>query len=164
VVKVEQISKLRLVVPVPEIYVAGIARGTRVGFKVAAYPERTFEGVVERPAHSLDVKTRSMMVELDVLNPDRTLAPGMFADVEWPVSREEASVFVPTTAVVRTSERQFVVRIREGVAEWVDVRRGEVQGELIEVFGEIREGDLVVLRANDEIRPGSRITAKAAAR
>jgi len=164
VVKVEQISKLRLVVPVPEIYVGGIARGTRVGFKVAAYPERTFEGVVERPAHSLDVKTRSMMVELDVVNPDRTLAPGMFADVEWPVSRGEASVFVPTTAVVRTSERQFVVRVRDGVAEWVDVRRGEVQGELIEVFGEIREGDLVVLRANDEIRPGSRVAAKTAAR
>ncbi len=163
VVKVEQISKLRLVVPVPEIYVGGIDRGTRVSFKVAAYPDRTFEGVVERPAHSLDVKTRSMMVELDVLNPDRVLAPGMFADVQWPVTREEASIFVPKTAVVRTSERQFVVRVREGAAEWIDVRRGEVQGDLIEVFGELQEGDLVVLRGSDEIRPGMRISRKTAA-
>jgi membrane fusion protein, multidrug efflux system len=164
VVKLEQVSKLRLVVPVPEIFVGRITRGARVGFKVAAFPDRTFEGVVARPAHSLDVKTRSMMVELDVANPDRLLAPGMFADVQWPVSRGEASVFVPTTAVVRTSERQFVVRVREGVADWVDVRRGEVQGNLIEVFGEIREGDLVVLRGSDEIRPGTRITARAAVR
>ncbi len=161
VVKIEQVSKLRLLVPVPEIYVGGIARGTRARFKVAAYPDQTFEGIVQRPANSLDAKTRSMMVELDVANPDRALAPGMFADVEWPVSRGATTLFVPASAVVRTSERQFVVRVRDGVAEWVDVRRGEVQGELIEVFGGLQEGDMVVRRGNDEIRPGTRITAGA---
>ena len=164
VVKVEQVTTLRLVVPVPEIYVGGITRGTRVGFNVAAFPDRTFEGVVARPAHSLDVKTRSMMVELDVANPDRILSPGMFANAQWPVSRGAVSVFVPTTAVVRTSERQVVVRVREGLAEWVDVRRGEVQGDVIEVFGELQEGEIVVLRGNDEIRPGTRITARTAPR
>jgi Trk K+ transport system NAD-binding subunit len=64
---------------------------------------------------------------------------------------------VPTTAVVRTSERQFVIRVRNGVAEWVDIRRGEVNGNLVEVFGDLREGDVIVPRANDEIRPGTRI-------
>jgi RND family efflux transporter MFP subunit len=164
VVKVEQVSKLRLVVPVPESYVGGIARGAKVHFRVAAFPERTFEGVVERPAYSLDVKTRSMMVELDVANSDRALAPGMFANVDWPVSRGGTTLLVPTTAVVRTTERQFVVRVREGVAEWVDVRRGEVQGDQIEVFGGLREGDNVVRRATDEIRPGTRISASPAVR
>jgi multidrug efflux pump subunit AcrA (membrane-fusion protein) len=108
------------------------------------------------------MKTRSMLVELDVNNARQTLAPGMFAEVRWPVGRAHASLFVPTTAVVRTSERQFVVRVRNGVAEWVDVRRGEVDGDVIEVFGELREGDLVVRRGNDEIRPGTRIAAAAA--
>jgi len=164
VVKIEQVSKLRLVVPVPEIYVGGIARGTRARFKVAAFPGQTFEGVVQRPAHSLDVTTRSMLVELDVANHNRVLAPGMFADVQWPVSRSETTLFVPTSAVVRTSERQFVVRVRDGVAEWVDVRRGEVQGELMEVFGDLQEGETVVRRGDDEIRPGSKIAANAATR
>jgi len=164
VVRIEQVSKLRLLVPVPEIYVGGIARGTRARFKVAAYPDQVFEGVVQRPAHSLDVKTRSMLVELDVANPNRVLASGMFADVEWPVSRGATTLFVPTSAVVRTSERQFVVRVRDGVAEWVDVRRGEVQGELIEVFGDLQEGETVVRRGNDEIRPGTRIAASASMR
>jgi hypothetical protein len=66
------------------------------------------------------------------------------------------------TAVVRTSERQFVVRVRNGVAEWVDVRRGELNGDVIEVFGDLREGDIVVRRGNDEIRPGTKIAAAAA--
>ena len=67
------------------------------------------------------------------------------------------SLFVPTTSVVRTSERQFVVRLRNGAAEWVDVRRGQADGDLVEVFGELREGDVVARRGNDEIRPGTRV-------
>jgi multidrug efflux pump subunit AcrA (membrane-fusion protein) len=105
-----------------------------------------------------------MSVELDVNNPRLRLAPGMFAEVQWPVSRQQSSLFVPTSAVVRTSERQFVVRVREGIAEWVDVRRGEVSGNLIEVFGDLREGDMIVRRGNDEIRPGTPVSSTVAKR
>jgi RND family efflux transporter MFP subunit len=158
VVRLEQVSRLRLTVPVPESYVGSIQRGAPVEFTVSAFPNQVFHGTIARPAHSLDMRTRSMLVELDVDNPRQQLAPGMFADVRWPISRGQASLFVPTTAVVRISERQFVVRVRNGVAEWVDVRRGEVSDGMIEVFGDLREGDIVVRRGNDEIRPGTRIT------
>jgi RND family efflux transporter MFP subunit len=156
--RIEQVSRLRLTVPVPETYVGTIVRGTRVDFRVSAFPDQTFRGIIARPAHTLDMKTRSMLVELEVTNPQLTLAAGMFAEVQWPVSRAGTSLFVPTSAVVRTSERQFVVRVRNGVAEWVDVRRGEVNGSVIEVFGDLREDDVVIRRGNDEIRPGTKIT------
>lgn len=161
VVRIEQVSRLRLTVPVPEMFVGGISRGGRVSFTVAAFPGQTFGGTIARPAHSLDMKTRSMLVELDVSNPKRTLAPGMFAEVRWPISRAQSSLFVPTTAVARTTERQFVVRLRNGAAEWVDVRRGQVNGELIEVFGDLQEGDLVARRGSDEMRPGTRVSVAA---
>jgi RND family efflux transporter MFP subunit len=157
--RIEQVSRLRLTVPVPEAYVGVITKGTNVEFRVSAFPDQTFRGVIARPAYSLDMKTRSMLVELDVNNPKQVLAPGMFAEVQWPVSRTQASLFVPSTAVVRTSERQFVVRVRNGVAEWVDVRRGELNGDVIEVFGDLREGDVVIRRGNDEIRPGTKISS-----
>ena len=159
--RIEQVTRLRLTVPVPETYVGTITRGTKVDFRVSAFPDQIFQGVIARPAHTLDMKTRSMLVELDVNNPNQRLAPGMFAEVQWPLSRRQTSLFVPTTAVVRTSERQFVVRVRNGVAEWVDVRRGELNGDVIEVFGDLRAGDDVVRRGNDEIRPGTRITVTA---
>ena len=159
--RIEQVARLRLTVPVPEAYVGTIARGTKVEFRVSAFPDQTFQGVIARPAHTLDMRTRSMLVELDVNNPKLTLASGMFAEVQWPVSRAQTSLFVPRTAVVRTSERQFVVRVRNGVAEWVDVRRGELNGDVIEVFGDLRVGDDVVRRGNDEIRPGTKITPTA---
>src|SRR5688572_17121305 len=156
--RIEQVARLRLTVPVPEAYVGTITRGAKVEFRVSAFPGQTFQGVIARPAHTLDMRTRSMLVELEVSNPQLTLASGMFAEVQWPVSRAQSSLFVPRTALVRTSERQFVVRVRNGVAEWVDVRRGELDGDAIEVFGELREGDVIVRRGNDEIRPGTKIT------
>jgi len=161
-VQIEQNTRLRLVVAVPEAQVAGIAKGAAVSFTVPAYPGETFEGTIARPSQALDTRTRSMLVELDVSNPQGRLATGMFADVVWPVRRPVSSLLVPTTAVVTTSERTFVIRARAGKAEWVNVRRGSTVGDRVEVFGELREGDEVVRRGNDEIREGSPLAGSAA--
>ena len=161
--RIQQVSRLRLTVPVPEIEVAGVAPGTKVNFTVPAFPGETFSGTVARIGHSLDAKTRTMPVELDVANPAGRLAPGMFPEVSWPTRRPRPSLFVPPSAVAVTTERTFVIRIREGVAEWVDVKRGATMGDLIEVFGNLDVGDQVALRGTDELRAGTRVTVKQAA-
>jgi hypothetical protein len=102
-----------------------------------------------------------MPVELDVLNPDRRLAPGMFPQVTWPATRTQPSLLVPPSAVAVTTERSFVVRIRDGLAEWVDVRKGiahRLDGtDLIEVFGPLASGETLALRGTDELRPGTKL-------
>ena len=120
-----------------------------------AYPERNFSGTVARRAQALDQKTRTMAVELDVMNPDRSLAPGMYAAVKWPVRRSQPALYVPRTSVVTTTERTFVIREKNGKAEWVNVRKGAVDGDLQEVIGELQAGDKVVKRAYDELREGT---------
>ena len=82
-----------------------------------AHGSRVFRGNVARVARSLDTRTRSMPVELDVDNADATLAPGMFPKMTWPVISQPGAVLVPTTAIVTTTERTFVVRVRDGKAE-----------------------------------------------
>src|SRR5438445_2200320 len=159
-VRVETTARLRLVVPVPEKYVAGMAAGAQVEFSVPAYPNQTFSGTVARIAHSVETKTRTMPVELDVDNSRRRLAAGMFPEVLWPVHRSEPTHFVPTSAVARTTEATFVVRIRDGNAEWVNVQIGELDGKMIEVFGDLRDGDQVAVRGTDELRPGTHVVAK----
>jgi hypothetical protein len=66
---------------------------------------------------------------------------------------------VPKTSVVTTTERSFVVRDHTGRAEWVDVRKGVGNGDLVAVIGDLRPGDLVVRRATDELREGTPIEA-----
>jgi membrane fusion protein, multidrug efflux system len=154
--QVDQISHLRLAVAVPEADVAGLVKGMKVDFKVLAFPDRTFAGVIARPAYTLDIKTRTMPVEVDVSNPQRLLAPGMYPSVLWPVERSGASLLVPPTSVVTTTERVFVIRNNNGRAQWVDVRRGPTVGNLVEVSG-LRPGDEIVERGTDEIRDGSEL-------
>jgi membrane fusion protein, multidrug efflux system len=158
---IQEVSHLRLVVAVPEENTGGIVTGAQVEFRVPAYPERVYSGPVARISHALDPKTRTMAVELDVSNRDGSLAPGMYSAVKWPVRRSHPALFVPRTAVVTTTERTFVVRDRNGRAEWVDVRRGAADGDLIEVLGNLQAGDMVVRRATDEMREGAPLRAEA---
>lgn len=160
--QLEQLSKLRLVVAVPEVDLGGIVRGARVSFTVPAYPGETFNGVVARLAHAVDTKTRTMPVEMDVANPAGRLAPGMFPQVAWPVHRRKQSLLVPPTAVVVTTERAFVIRVNQGVTEWVNVSRGASAGGLVEVFGPLKAGELVVRRGSDELREGTKVAVKEA--
>jgi len=158
--RVEKTARLRLVVPVPEKYATGINVGSKVEYSVSAFPSQTFAGTIARVAHSVDVKTRTMPVELDINNSDGRLSSGMFPEVLWPVRRTELTLFVPTSAVARTTEATFVIRVRDGNTEWVNVQTGEIDGKSIEVFGGLLEGDEVAVRGTDELRVGTRVVAK----
>jgi RND family efflux transporter MFP subunit len=155
--RIEAVSRLRLVVPVPEAYTAGIAEGRAVDFTVPAFPGRHFSGTVARLAHTISVKTRTMPVELDVTNESGELAAGAFCEVCWPLERRSPSLFVPTSSVASTLDRTFVVRIKDGKAEWVDVKTGVTTGKLVEVFGDLAAGNQVAVRGTDELRPGAAI-------
>jgi membrane fusion protein, multidrug efflux system len=152
--------RLRLVVPVPEAYTAEMKAGTAVPFAVAAYPGQTFTGTVARIAQSVEVSTRTMAVELDVPNADGRLAPGTFCQARWPIRRAAPSRFVPSTSVASTTDRTFVIRVRGGRTEWVDVRTGLTAGPLIEVFGSLSAGDEVARRGTDELRPGTDVRTR----
>jgi RND family efflux transporter MFP subunit len=157
--RIVDVDRLRLVVPVPEAYTAGLRAGGAVTFTVPAYPSQMFSGTVARVADAIDVKTRTMAVELDVVNRDGRLAPGTFCQVQWPVRRPTPSLLVPSGSVGSTTDRIFVVRVRNGKTEWVDVRTGLASGPFVEVFGDLHVGDTVAARGTDEIRPGTEVRA-----
>jgi membrane fusion protein, multidrug efflux system len=153
--RLEDTSRLRLLVPVPEVSLGMVKTGRSIEFRVASHPGRTFTARVARSAGSLDQKSRTMTVEADVVNRDDALAPGMFPDVSWPVVRAAPALLVPVTAVVTTTERTFVIRVVAGKAEWVTVKKGAVTGDQVEVQGALNVGDIVVRRGTDEIRSGT---------
>ncbi len=162
IVRIVSSVRLRLVIPVPEAYTAGMTSGTALGFSVAAYPGQTFSGTVSRISQAVDVSTRTMAVELDVNNADGRLAPGTFCQVQWPVRRTGSSLLVPSGSVASTTGRTFVIRVRGGRTEWVDVKTGLTSGSLIEVFGDLKPGDDIAIRGTDEIRPGAQVQVKQA--
>jgi multidrug efflux pump subunit AcrA (membrane-fusion protein) len=101
-----------------------------------------------------------MAVELDVNNADGHLAPGTFSQVKWPVHRTVPSLLVPNGSVANTTGRTFVIRVRNGRTEWVDIKTGLTSGPLIEVFGDLKPGDDIAARGTDELKAGAAVQVK----
>ena len=160
IAQVQTLTRHRLVVPVPEYDVAGVPAGTEVSFTVPSFPGRTFHAPIARISGAVDVKTRTMPVELDVRDAKAELSPGAFCEVAWPLRRAYLTLFVPASAVGSDLERTFVIRVRDNRAEWVDVKTGATSANLIEVFGDLREGNQVALRGTDELRPGTQVSPR----
>lgn len=163
IVQIETLTRHRLVVPIPEYDAAGVATGTLVSFSVPSFPGRNFRAPIARISRAVDIKTRTMPVELDVRDPRAELDPGAFCEVTWPVRRAYPTLFVPSTAVTNDLERTFVILVRNDRAEWVDVKTGETSGALIEVFGNLQEGDQVAVHGSDQLRAGAEVTPRVAA-
>ncbi len=153
--KLQQTGHLRLTVPVPETYVGHVVHGASVTFHIAAQPGKSYIAKIARIARALDSQNRTMMVELDAYNKDGTLAPGMYPSVDWPVSSAEPLLLVPSTSVVSTTERTFVITSVNGHAHWVDVRKGTAFGEQVAIRGNVKQGEKVLKRASDEVREGT---------
>ena len=156
--RIRQLELLRIVAPVPEVDTAGVLIGSKVQFSVSAFPGRRFTGSVARISNALDEGTRTMPVELNYLNPDYSILPGMFCKVYWPTRRRESSLFVPVSAVVSTPLSTFICKVQDGMVRWVNVRKGQVMKNMVEIFGNnINVGDQVALRASEELENHTRV-------
>lgn len=153
---VEQ-QRLRLVVSVPETYTQYVNYQTEAGFSVRSLPGQTFKAKVNRLSGALDNRFRSQRTELDVSNADRKLLPGMVAEVTLPMSTSDSSLSVPVQAVLNSTQGVFVIRIENQKAHWVPVTTGRNDAVNIEIIGDLKEGDLVVRHANEEIRDNSEV-------
>lgn len=160
IVQIENLSRLRVVVPVPEAYAAGVEGGQQVTFSVPAYPGRTFHAPIARISHDINQNTRTMQVELDYHNVNAEITPGTFANVDWPIHRRYETLLVPSTSVTTDLQRTFVIRVRQGKTEWVDVTTGLNLNGKVEVFGDLKPGDVIVRNATDSIRSGASVSVQ----
>ncbi|RYF47868.1 MAG: efflux RND transporter periplasmic adaptor subunit, partial [Cytophagaceae bacterium] len=154
----EDSRTLRLTVAIPESFANQLKSKSDVSFTVNAIPERRFNARLARSAESLIEANRAMMAEFDVTNATHELKSGMYAEVTLPVERSAHTLFVPTTAVVSSSEKMFVIRVRNNRAQWVSVQKGNVLDSLVEVFGDLQPGVSIVRTASEEIRDGQAVT------
>lgn len=152
----ENNSNLRLRLPVPEAYTAATPENAKVTFAVDAYPGVHFEALLSRKAGALNPVNRTESWEFIYDNAEKKLKPGMFANCRISFKRSMPSFVVPSSAIVTNQEKQFIIRLNNGKAEWVDTRSGFIVNDSTEVFGALSEGDTIVLRGNDELKPGKK--------
>jgi RND family efflux transporter MFP subunit len=158
VVRIAQISVLRLVLPIPE----SIAATIRLGDPVKVHCDgtnRDYVGKVTRFADALDPQTRTMHTEIDFQNPDGQLLPGMYVVATLaPVQRSNV-LTVPLEAVeVKSKDEGSVLLVNsQNVLEECAIHLGVQASTRVEVTGGLNEGDRVVVGSRNEFRNGMKV-------
>lgn len=155
ILTVQYNKTLRLRVAIPELYVAAVSNGRAIQFSVDAYPEQKFSGMLTRKTETIDPVTRTELWEFEVDNSNHMLKAGVFVNARIDLERNGQSFIIPTSAIATTLERKFVIKVMQGAANWVDVRQGINTDIGVEIFGKLKSGDTLLVKAADDIKPGS---------
>lgn len=150
----QHLEKLRLEVYIPEAYVDKVDLKRPVTFVFNAIPGKENKATISRSANAL-TSLRSEAIEIDVNNKRLELKPGMYAEVKIPLLSEAKSLLIPNNAIVRSTERQYVITVKDGKARLVNIQEGLRTNDSTEVFGELKPGEEILLHATDEIKEGT---------
>jgi len=160
VIKVAQVSILRLRLPVPESLAGFVHIGDTAKIHVQATGEQ-LTGKVVRTTGELDLSTRSLQVEIDMDNRDGKLTPGMYADVTLDIQRSGNGLTIPVEAVDRSQSAPFAFVVnQQGHIEKRTLHLGMETPRFIEVINGLLEGEQVVVANLSSFQPGEAVEAR----
>ena len=171
VVDVVELDPVEIEISIPEIYISYLEVGTIQPIQLEALDGKILEeleqpllGTVVRIVPQADLRSRTFPVKLRVDNPrqgsSHLLKAGMLARVLLAVGKPHPSLLVSKNALVLGGRTPLVFVLKtdaatkETTAHPVEVEIGVADGSLIQVSGELREGDRVVVEGNERLRPG----------
>lgn len=145
---IADLSKLWLLCDVYENKLAQVKLGDFAQIRLTAFPDRLLRGRVGNIFSLLDPATRSVKVRIELDNPDGSLRPGMFATATFDSQSKVARVAIPSSAIFRLHDKDWVF-LPEGKAfRRVEVQAGPPVGTgLLQVLSGVRAGDAVVTNA-----------------
>jgi RND family efflux transporter MFP subunit len=160
VVRLAEVSKLRLVLPIPESAAAQIHLGDPVKARIQAL-NQDFQGKISRFSDSLDRQTRTMETEIDFANKDGRLIPGMYAETTLSLAKNANELCVPLEAVARNNNEATVLIVnKNNEIEERKIKLGFEGESYVQVLGGVAEGDRVVIGSRSQFHPGQKVQPK----
>jgi RND family efflux transporter MFP subunit len=156
--RIAQTNPLRTYVNVPQISAPEVRVGQTATLSTADLPDRKFNGQVTRTANSLDPASRTLLVEIQVPNPDGKLMPGTYAQVDLNLPRKDPPLLIPSdTLVVRPSGTLVALVDTNSKVHFQPVTVGRDLGERIEVLSGLKAGQRVIVNPNDSVQEGVKV-------
>jgi membrane fusion protein (multidrug efflux system) len=153
----DDIAEMKLDFDVPETQIARLQQGVQIIAATAAFPGRTFQGVISHVDSRVDPTTRTVRVRAMLPNTDEAIRPGMLLTVQVLANPREG-LAIPEIAILDRADGSFVYRVvsRDGgqAVEEVAIRTGQRSGGMAEVLQGLGAGDLVVTEGVQAVRPG----------
>ncbi len=150
-------NTVRLQVAVPEAESSLVAKGQPVKLTVEGLPGRAFEGKITRFSYALDEATKTMLTEIELLNPKLELRPGMYATVKIGIERKEDALLVPADAVLMEKANASVFVVVDNKAKKTLVKLGFNDGVKVEILSGIEAKDPVILLGKRALNNGQTV-------
>jgi RND family efflux transporter MFP subunit len=147
---------MRLEASVPADQLNSVKVNAPVTFTVSGYPGRSFTGKVSRVSPSADPTTGQVQIVVSIPNARNDLVSGLFAEGRIQAAAH-TGVVVPATAVDTRGVRPWVVRVKNGRAERIEVQVGtrDEETERVEITSGVAAGDTLLVGAAQGISPGT---------
>jgi membrane fusion protein, multidrug efflux system len=159
--RVASTDTFRLYVGVPQAYAPGVRAGLPAILAVPENPGRSFAGRIIRTADAVDASSLTLLTEVDVINSDHSLLPGMFAQAHFRFDRVHPPILMPGTAMIfRTSAPQAAVLGTDSILHFHTLQIGRDYGTVIEVDSGLADGAYVVVNPADNLRDGQPVHAR----
>ena len=151
------IHTLRVFVAIPEIYSRAAHTGASTTLTLDEFPGRVFHGTLVRNANTIDLASRTLLVEVDVDNRSGELLPGAYAFVHFKLDKQISSVVVPANTLLFRAQGLQVAVVRDDQAQLVPVTIGRDYGTTVEIMTGITPGDQVIVAPSDSLISGTRV-------
>jgi RND family efflux transporter MFP subunit len=148
------IRTLRVYVAVPEVYSRAARSGAPATLTLDEFPGQPFHGILVRNANSIDLASRTLLVEVDVDNPTGQLLPGAYVFVHLKLPDESRSVTIPSNTLIFRKEGLQVGLVRDGKAELVPVKISRDYGNTVEIISGLQPTDAVIVDPSDSLVAG----------
>jgi len=152
-----QNNPLKLNFTVTERDVGRLKKGQDVTFTVDAFPGREFKGKVNIIYPNLEEKTRTLLVEALVPNPEGLLKPGLFAHVILYTGSERNTIVVPIISLLYEGEKTKVFVVEGDRAKERAAKTGQKYGEMMEILEGLKGGEKVVIAGQQNLSEGVKV-------
>ncbi|MFK5986783.1 MAG: efflux RND transporter periplasmic adaptor subunit [Pseudomonadota bacterium] len=160
ILTIGQIDTVWVIAEVFERQSGWVKEGQTVDMTVAAYPDKSWKGIIDYIYPTLDKKTRTLQVRIRFNNPEQLLKPNMFSQLTIHSRSNKESLFVKREAIIRSGKMQRVVKaLGDGKFLSVAVKTGSESGGYIEIIKGLKENDLIVTSAQFLIDSESNLSA-----
>jgi RND family efflux transporter MFP subunit len=157
VIQIADNSKLRIGAYVEQRDVPAIHVGDEADIVDASNPERTRKAKISRTAGTLDPRTRTLFIEMDLDNHDGFLVPGSFtyAKLRVPVSSFPQ---IPVAALVQRGSASLVASVgNDATVHFRPVKVSSTDGIVINLSEGVKPGDQVALNVPNEVTDGAKV-------
>lgn len=158
ILKLTDVSRVKVVTPVSERDFPKVKIGIPAEIQVDALAGEIFRGKVSRIIPEINPISRNFNAEVEIPNPNLRLKSGMFANLRLFVGQKETLTIsreILIMDLVTGVSYAFVVEGNQAVRRRLTL--GERSGLLIEVLQGLKEGEDLVIKGQNNLKPGSKV-------